>query len=341
MIKLSFCLPVYNQIDLVRECIGSILDYKGDDIEIIINDDCSADDIKSVVNSYGDERIVYFRNAENLGHDLNIISGMRKARAPFVFLLRTRDRVVANAIPVMIQKIYEFPVSYASFSSYDENNKPRIRYKNDKIYKSTFKKLLMDSVLYTHPSGSIYKVDSKQLDDIQNELIKENSKYSFLMHVMLRTALCESGSIGVFSDYSWIYTNTENSKDVAENSKSTKDSVYSYELQMARLGTLLSWDKKTITRGQKIAIALLLRKYLKQVTWISKRRYENGSLRQHYNYDYIKINIRDERHRFWRDVSKIMNNMGMKFGLRLNILCLVWNIENVTVEPLKYYFIWR
>lgn len=49
MIKISFCIPVYNQTELVRQCIRSIIEYKGLDIEIVISDDCSTENIEELV----------------------------------------------------------------------------------------------------------------------------------------------------------------------------------------------------------------------------------------------------------------------------------------------------
>ena len=102
-IIISFCITVYNQIDLVKKCLDSIVAYKGKEIEIIISDDKSTENIQGLVNGYHDERIKYFLNKENLGHDRNILCALSRASGKYAFLLRTRDMIMPVAIPVVTE----------------------------------------------------------------------------------------------------------------------------------------------------------------------------------------------------------------------------------------------
>lgn len=85
MIKISFCIPVYNQTELVRQCIRSIIEYKGLDIEIVISDDCSTENIEELVRQIDDPRVRYYKNADNLGHDRNIIASFSRAKGDLYF----------------------------------------------------------------------------------------------------------------------------------------------------------------------------------------------------------------------------------------------------------------
>lgn len=68
--KYSFVLPAYKAAFL-REAIDSILAQSYVDFELIIVNDKSPEDLTSIVNSYQDDRIQYYVNAQNLGgHDL-------------------------------------------------------------------------------------------------------------------------------------------------------------------------------------------------------------------------------------------------------------------------------
>jgi glycosyltransferase involved in cell wall biosynthesis len=68
--KYSFVLPAYKAAFL-REAIDSILAQSYADFELIIVNDQSPEDLTSIVNSYQDDRIQYYVNAQNLGgHDL-------------------------------------------------------------------------------------------------------------------------------------------------------------------------------------------------------------------------------------------------------------------------------
>lgn len=68
--KYSFVLPAY-KATFLREAIDSILAQSYPDFELIVVNDKSPEDLTSIVNSYHDERIQYYVNAQNIGgHDL-------------------------------------------------------------------------------------------------------------------------------------------------------------------------------------------------------------------------------------------------------------------------------
>lgn len=64
--KFSITIPAYKK-QFLKEAIGSVLNQTYQDYELIIVDDCSPQDLKSVVDSFSDTRIRYYRNATNCG----------------------------------------------------------------------------------------------------------------------------------------------------------------------------------------------------------------------------------------------------------------------------------
>lgn len=62
----SFVMPAYKGL-WIRKAIDSILAQTYQNIELIIVDDVSPEDLYSIVSSYEDGRIRYHRNSENLG----------------------------------------------------------------------------------------------------------------------------------------------------------------------------------------------------------------------------------------------------------------------------------
>ena len=74
MVKYSFVLPAY-KARFFREAIESILNQTYSEFELIIVNDASPEDLDSIVNSYSDERIRYYRNKENIGgRDIDAVS---------------------------------------------------------------------------------------------------------------------------------------------------------------------------------------------------------------------------------------------------------------------------
>ncbi|MBQ2882222.1 MAG: glycosyltransferase family 2 protein [Alphaproteobacteria bacterium] len=68
MVKVSVLMPVYKTNEIyLKEAIESVLGQTFSDFEFLILDDCPTDDRESIVKSYNDKRIKYFKNEKNLG----------------------------------------------------------------------------------------------------------------------------------------------------------------------------------------------------------------------------------------------------------------------------------
>lgn len=66
MIKYTFLLPAY-KATFLKAAINSILNQTYRDFSLIVSDDCSPEDLYSIVNSFHDERVTYIRNEKNVG----------------------------------------------------------------------------------------------------------------------------------------------------------------------------------------------------------------------------------------------------------------------------------
>jgi glycosyltransferase involved in cell wall biosynthesis len=61
-------MPAYNCQQYIAQAIDSVLNQTYTNIELLIADDCSTDQTRSVINSYTDPRIKLYPNTENLGY---------------------------------------------------------------------------------------------------------------------------------------------------------------------------------------------------------------------------------------------------------------------------------
>lgn len=306
-VKISFCIPAYNQAELLKGCLESILAYPYPDIEIIVNDDASTEDIKSVVLKLQDGRIRYFRNKENIGHDQNILKCFFHADADYAYLLRTRDRLAAGGVKEMMKRIEENSgISYLTSSAYDELGKWKLTY-NNRYYKKGREALKAHRKLYIHPSGSLYNISKLDLVEISQFIYKEiPSKYSFVAHNLIRMQLALSGGFKVLKKPVWIYTNTSMAADQAVNSAPDKNSVYTPSLGRMRYRSELLWAADHMPDVYRVRVCKgIYFHYLKLNTWIFKRRNEDPLIRRHYNCNQEKFSIRKEERLFLKDSSAI------------------------------------
>ena len=74
--KFSVTIPAYKR-RFFRECLESILQQSYKDFEIVIVDDASPEDLRSIVLEYSDDRIRYYRNEDNCGA-VNVVDNWNK-----------------------------------------------------------------------------------------------------------------------------------------------------------------------------------------------------------------------------------------------------------------------
>lgn len=241
-ILLSFCIPAYNQSDLLKACIAKILEYKGSDIEVIVSDDVSTENIKSIVEDFSDSRVKYIRNKVNLGHDLNIINSFRHASGDFAFLLRTRDYVIPEAIPRMLEVIVNNPnASYFTGTALFPNGKTRLAFK-DKCYLQGDDAVAVNQKLFIHPSGQAYSLGLLDLDLLETHIKKYTDfKASFLVHNLMRTYLAEKGDFITIEKPIWVYSLTIEAKDTAVNSAKSGLSPNDPSFGLQRYSSQLRW----------------------------------------------------------------------------------------------------
>jgi glycosyltransferase involved in cell wall biosynthesis len=90
--KVSVCIPTYNYAEYISRAIESVLNQDFKDYELIIQDDCSSDRTREVVQKYlTDERIIFEVNKENLGLPGNWNHCLSKARGEYIKFVLADD----------------------------------------------------------------------------------------------------------------------------------------------------------------------------------------------------------------------------------------------------------
>lgn len=86
MDKISFIVPIYNVEPYLHRCVNSLLNQTYENIEIILVDDCSPDNSKSIMESYSekDGRIKCIFQPENKGVSAARNSGLEVATGDWI-----------------------------------------------------------------------------------------------------------------------------------------------------------------------------------------------------------------------------------------------------------------
>ena len=89
--KVSVLLPAYNQEELIKQTINSVLDQTFADFELIINDDCSTDKTVDTIKSFNDSRIKASFSEENEGTVASLNKMLKTARGEYIAVIGADD----------------------------------------------------------------------------------------------------------------------------------------------------------------------------------------------------------------------------------------------------------
>lgn len=82
--KVSVILPVYNRAETLEEACRSVLNQSYHDLELIVVDDASQEDLKAVLDRIDDPRLVYIRHDQNAGAAAARNTGLAAAKGTLI-----------------------------------------------------------------------------------------------------------------------------------------------------------------------------------------------------------------------------------------------------------------
>lgn len=111
-VKFSILIPAYKETFL-KDAINSCLIQTMKSLEVVIVDDCSPEDLGTVVAGFDDERIRYYRNESNIGA-LNVVDNWNKCLSlctgEYVICMGDDDKLLPNCLEEYMQLIERYPL---------------------------------------------------------------------------------------------------------------------------------------------------------------------------------------------------------------------------------------
>jgi len=162
----SVIIPTYNRPTYLQRAIGSTLNQTYENLEIIIIDDCSTQDISTVVNEFQDNRIKYFKNTTNQGSVFSRNRGLSICTGEYVNFLDDDDEILPQKIEFQIAKFKESNVENLGVVSCDMEYKRKDinMLKKNHLKGNIYKKLLKQYCIYGIHSMLIKKEFTPKFD---------------------------------------------------------------------------------------------------------------------------------------------------------------------------------
>ena len=105
----SVVIPTYNRAELLADAIGSVQRQTFEDWELLVVDDGSTDDTRTVMDGFlADKRIRYVRQ-ENRGQSAARNLGLRHARAPLIAFLDSDNRWLPDKLERQMRFLADHP----------------------------------------------------------------------------------------------------------------------------------------------------------------------------------------------------------------------------------------
>jgi glycosyltransferase involved in cell wall biosynthesis len=107
MPRFSVVIPTYNRADALQKTLSSVLAQTFSDFEVLVVDDGSTDDTKSIVDAFNDPRVTYLFISNSGGPATPRNVGMRAANAEWIAFLDSDDLWYPTKLETLANSISE------------------------------------------------------------------------------------------------------------------------------------------------------------------------------------------------------------------------------------------
>lgn len=177
-------MPVYNRASIIIKTLESIINQTYKDLEIIIIDDCSDDfsKLKSIVESYNDNRIILTRNLENMNGAFSRNVGIEKATGKYIAFMDSDDTWELDKIEKQV-KLAE--TLTGSFLIYCKSNVIRRGFSELLPTKAILETETIADYLFVNngymPTPSLFLPTYIAKNNLFNKTLRRHQDYDFLL----------------------------------------------------------------------------------------------------------------------------------------------------------------
>lgn len=98
----SICIPTYNRAGMVAKAIDSALAQSYSNIEVLVVDNASQDNIESVIANYQDTGLKFYKNKQNLGMYGNFNRCVELSKGEYIHILHSDDFIDSNFTKICV-----------------------------------------------------------------------------------------------------------------------------------------------------------------------------------------------------------------------------------------------
>lgn len=193
MKKVSIIIPVYNPPhDALRACIESALNQSLQDIEVIVVDDGSKDDVASICDEYRNNERAIIIHTENIGVSNARNVGIETSSAPYIMFMDADDYLERDACQKCIEatKKYDFDIMSFKLVNADGTSTGAVSLQTEGISRDRQLKILKHTDWVSgYVYGSIWSKLYRKAFILENDIrfvlgVKKSQDRLFMLEVL-------------------------------------------------------------------------------------------------------------------------------------------------------------
>lgn len=215
---IDIIIPAYNCCNTIERTLNSLVEQTNQNFTVLVVDDCSAQDITSIVEKYMNQlHIRVVRNPENRGCGMSRQRGIDETNAEYVSFLDSDDVLLPNAVDIWLREI--------------KKSKPDVLF--TPFYYATKDKIKLETDGFFMCHGKVYSVDFLRRYDIRESEHVKCLDDSYLNWQVFDLAT----NISLLKEPTYIYIDTKDSvtKSDSFRKKSAQDFVLAHSLALKQI----------------------------------------------------------------------------------------------------------
>ena len=207
MVDISIIVPAYNAEKYIEKCLNSLIHQTKKELEFIIVNDGSKDNTESIIKTFRDKRIRYFKN-ENQGIGKSRNFGIEKARGKYIMFLDSDDYLEKCACYEMYSKAEKDGLDLVMCDFYKEYENGRVEEVRTRDFPNSSLRENPDIITEDlSPWAKLYRRDLL----VQNKIkFVENLKYEDAPFVVEAYDKASSiGKVNLCLNYYLVHKNSE------------------------------------------------------------------------------------------------------------------------------------
>lgn len=188
-VLLSICVPTYNRYGKLRPMLRQLLSCERSDYEIIIQDNCSSDGTRNVVDDLNDSRIRLIENPVNIGGIINGYGALLAAFGKYCMICLDKDCVLGTELSLFLETLEVAPDIKYGFCDLNVSEQ-----KDNERFLGQEERFTFFAYRSRHPSGMFWNTELLRSCFVASRILKTKAVFGFFTELIFAECACKEGN---------------------------------------------------------------------------------------------------------------------------------------------------